>query len=81
MTLLMPINYHVSDCYYTVCIPALITGTAIMAVDSGLYGSEHSLFTGKARAYLRYKGLNWEERAATRERYRNAVLPRCVARH
>lgn len=46
-----------------------------MAVDYILYGSEHSLFTGKARAYLRYKGLNWEERAATREVYLETIVP------
>ena len=46
-----------------------------MTVDYILYGSAHSLFTGKARAYLRYKGLRWEERAATREVYLNTILP------
>ncbi|MCB1703451.1 MAG: glutathione S-transferase [Halioglobus sp.] len=46
-----------------------------MAVDYILYGSEHSLFTGKARAYLRYKHLNWEERLATREVYLNTIVP------
>jgi glutathione S-transferase len=46
-----------------------------MAVDYILYGSEHSLFTGKARSYLRYKGLSWEERPATREVYLNIILP------
>jgi hypothetical protein len=46
-----------------------------MPVDYTLYGGEHSLFTGKARAYMRYKGLHWEERPATREVYRNIILP------
>lgn len=50
-----------------------------MVPDYILYGSEHSLFTGKARAYLRYKGLNWEERPATREVYVNLILPRVGA--
>lgn len=46
-----------------------------MAIDYIVYGGEHSLFTGKLRAYMRYKGLNWEERPATREVYRNIILP------
>jgi glutathione S-transferase len=46
-----------------------------MAVAYILYGSEHSLFTGKARAYMRYKGLDWEERVATREVYLKTILP------
>jgi glutathione S-transferase len=46
-----------------------------MAVDYILYGGELSLFTGKVRAYMRYKGLNWEERAASREVYLNIILP------
>ncbi len=50
-----------------------------MAVDYILYGGDHSLFTGKARAYMRYKDLNWEERPATREVYRNIILPKIGA--
>ncbi len=46
-----------------------------MAAAYMLFGSEHSLFTGKARAYLRYKGLDWEERTATRKVYRETILP------
>ncbi len=46
-----------------------------MTVDYIMYGSDHSLYSGKARAYLRYKGLNWEERPATREVYRSIILP------
>jgi glutathione S-transferase len=46
-----------------------------MAVDYVLYGGDHSLFTGKARAYMRYKSLNWEERPATRDVYLNLILP------
>jgi glutathione S-transferase len=46
-----------------------------MAADYILYGGDHSLFTGKARAYMRYKGLHWEERAATRDVYLNIILP------
>ena len=29
--------------------------------DYTLYGSQASLFTGKARGYLRWKGVNFEE--------------------
>jgi glutathione S-transferase len=50
-----------------------------MPIDYILYGSEHSLFTGKVRAYMRYKGLNWEERAATRDIYRSVILPKIGA--
>ena len=41
-----------------------------------LYGGEISYFTGKVRAYLRYKGIPFEERAATREAYQEVILPR-----
>lgn len=44
-----------------------------------LYGGELSLYTGKARAYLRYKGLDFEERTATREVYKDIILPRVGA--
>lgn len=50
-----------------------------MPVDYILYGSDHSLYTGKVRPFLRYKGLNWEERAATREVYKTIILPRIGA--
>ncbi len=50
-----------------------------MPVDYILYGADHSLYTGKVRAYLRYKGLNWEERAATREVYKSLIIPRVGA--
>ena len=43
--------------------------------DYILYGGDHSLFTGKARAYLRYKGLDFEERTATRAIYKEIILP------
>jgi glutathione S-transferase len=46
-----------------------------MDVDYIMYGSEHSLFSGKARAYLRFKDLNWEERPATRDVYINTIIP------
>ena len=41
-----------------------------------LYGGELSYFTGKARAYLRWKDIAFEERLATREIYRTIVIPR-----
>ena len=50
-----------------------------MAADYILYGADHSLYTGKVRAYLRYKGLNFEERAATRDVYKSVILPRVGA--
>ena len=50
-----------------------------MPVDYILYGGDHSLFTGKARAYMRYKDLSWEERSATRDVYLNVILPKIGA--
>lgn len=50
-----------------------------MSADYILYGSEHSLFTGKARAYMRYKGLNFEEQLATRDVYKQIILPKIGA--
>lgn len=47
-----------------------------MAGRYTLYGGEISYFTGKARAYLRNKGIPYEERAATREVYKEIILPR-----
>jgi glutathione S-transferase len=41
-----------------------------------LIGTEASYFTGKARAYLRWKGVNYSERAATPEVYREIIQPR-----
>ena len=41
-----------------------------------LYGAEVSYFTGKVRAYLRWRGLAFEEVAATREVYRSIILPK-----
>ncbi len=40
-----------------------------------LYGGELSLFTGKARAYLRFKAVPFEERVASREVYKDIILP------
>ncbi|MEZ5573220.1 MAG: glutathione S-transferase N-terminal domain-containing protein [Halioglobus sp.] len=50
-----------------------------MPADYILYGADHSLYTGKARAYMRYKGLNWEERVASREVYKHRILPKVGA--
>ena len=41
-----------------------------------LLGGEVSYFTGKARAYLRYKDIPYDEILATREVYRSIILPR-----
>lgn len=41
-----------------------------------LYGAEVSYFTGKARAFMRWKGLDFEEILATREVYKDVILPR-----
>ena len=40
-----------------------------------LYGAEVSYFTGKARAYLRWRGVDFEEQTATQEVYRDIILP------
>ncbi|GAB3271126.1 glutathione S-transferase family protein [Parahaliea aestuarii] len=44
-----------------------------------LYGGELSLYTGKARSYLRYKGLDFEEKPATRQVYKEFIVPRVGA--
>ncbi|MEM8771725.1 MAG: glutathione S-transferase family protein [Pseudomonadota bacterium] len=41
-----------------------------------LYGGELSYFTGKARAYLNWKGVDYEERLATRDVYKNIIVAR-----
>ena len=41
-----------------------------------LLQTEFSLYSGKARAYLRYKGLEFEQRPATLNAYRKIILPR-----
>jgi len=40
-----------------------------------LYGMPASLYTGKARAYLRRRGLPFEERSVGDPRFRAQVLP------
>jgi len=41
-----------------------------------LYGAEVSLYSGKTRAYLRYKGIPYEERLATLAVYREIIVPK-----
>lgn len=40
-----------------------------------LYGAEVSLYSGKTRAYLRYKNIPFEERLATLDVYREVIVP------
>ncbi|MEO0492466.1 MAG: glutathione S-transferase C-terminal domain-containing protein [Actinomycetota bacterium] len=40
-----------------------------------LYGAPLSLYTGKARAYLRRQGIDFVERSPGTERYRDVVMP------
>ena len=40
-----------------------------------LYGAEVSYFTGKARAYLRWRGVPFTEEIATQAVYRDLILP------
>ncbi|MEE4301522.1 MAG: glutathione S-transferase family protein [Pseudomonadales bacterium] len=47
-----------------------------MAEHYRLYGGEISYYTGKARAYLRFKGIPFDEVHATRDIYREIILPR-----
>src|SRR5262245_56944377 len=49
---------------------------AVMASRHQLIGAEVSYYTGKVRAYLRYKDIPFEEVLATRETYRDVILPR-----
>ena len=40
-----------------------------------LYGAEVSYFTGKARAYLDWRGVDYEEKPATQDVYKTVILP------
>lgn len=40
-----------------------------------LYGAEVSYYTGKARSYLRWRGVPFTEELATQEVYRKVILP------
>ena len=41
-----------------------------------LYGSQASLFTGKARGYLRWKGADYEEKAVNDQVFKELILPK-----
>jgi len=43
--------------------------------DYILYGSQASLFTGKARAYMQWKGVDFEERPVTETVMKTVILP------
>jgi glutathione S-transferase len=45
-----------------------------------LIGAQVSLYTGKVRAYLRYKAIPFDEVVATRHVYRNVIIPRTGVR-
>jgi len=45
-----------------------------------LIGAEVSFYTGKVRAYLRYKAIPFEEVAATRDVFREVIVPRTGVR-
>lgn len=47
-----------------------------MSAQYILYGGKLSYYTGKARAYLRWKGIPFEERQATNEVYQTIIIPR-----
>jgi glutathione S-transferase len=46
-----------------------------------LYGSQFSLFTGKARSYLIKKGIPFEEVTSTLSVYKNFIIPRTGVRY
>ena len=41
-----------------------------------LYGAEVSYYTGKARAFLNWKGVDFSETVASRDIYQNLIVPR-----
>ncbi len=51
-----------------------------MTAPFKLLGAEVSYYTGKVRAYLRYKQLAFDEILATREVYRDVIVPRTGVR-
>ena len=40
------------------------------------YGTEFSMYSGKTRSYLRYKGIPFEEKLATANVYRKVLIPK-----
>jgi len=50
-----------------------------MSHEYTIYGADLSYYTGKIRAYMRYKNLDWEEKAATLDIYQSLILPRVGA--
>jgi len=46
-----------------------------------LYGSQFSLYTGKARSYLRKKGIEYEEITSSIKVYKNFIIPRTGVRY
>lgn len=46
-----------------------------------LYGAEFSLYSGKARSYLRKKGVNFEEVTSTVDVYKKFIVPRTGVRY
>lgn len=46
-----------------------------------LYGAEFSLYSGKARSYLRKKGILFEEITSTVSVYKNFIIPRTGVRY
>ena len=46
-----------------------------------LYGSQFSLFTGKARSYLKKKGIEYQEITSTLMVYKNFIIPRTGVRY
>ncbi len=46
-----------------------------------LYGSQFSLFTGKARSYLKKKGIEYQEITSTLSVYKNFIIPRTGVRY
>ncbi len=46
-----------------------------------LYGAEFSLYSGKARSYLRKKGISFEEITSTADVYKKFIIPRTGVRY
>ncbi|WP_086931264.1 glutathione S-transferase N-terminal domain-containing protein [Agarilytica rhodophyticola] len=46
-----------------------------MSQNYTLYGTEFSLYTGKARAYLRYKNIEFNEVFSSLKVYKNIIIP------